>query len=243
MSDPDFKDYLSDEKDEASDSSASEVSVPSLEMPPIQEGAYSTSSVLLADDSLAFLSAKFAVVEQLLHLLTRDYKFKDFCRELLLIVMKAVKSEAGSILEMDYKNKTLFFRAVAGQSSDRLANFVIPFGQGIVGYVAESRQPLVVSNVPENRVHLKSIEKAVGFETRNIVAVPIVIRGRVFAVLELLNRVGETTYTSSDVELLTYLCGIISKAIEIRLMLAWSAAQGSTQGDAENVPPSEGEAA
>jgi GAF domain-containing protein len=137
--------------------------------------------------------------------------------------MKVVKCEAGSIFEVDESRNALFFRAVVGQSSDQLASFVIPLGQGIVGHVAESRQPVVVSDVPENKMHLKAVQKAVGFETRNIVALPIIVRGRVFGVLELLNRVGEAEFTPTDMELLGACIQLAAKAIEVRLMIAWAA--------------------
>ena len=180
---------------------------------------------LFADDTMALTAAKFSVVESFLKSLTRDQTFNDFMREVLLTTMKVVKSEAGSLFEVDHSKNALFFRAVVGTSSDRVANFVIPMGQGIVGHVAESRRPLVVANVSENKLHLKAIQDAVGFEARNLIAVPIVIRSRIFGVLELLNRIGESDYSPQDVELTTYVCEMAAKAIEVRLMIAWSAKQ------------------
>lgn len=205
---------------------------PVLESPPMPEVPVSSSGQLFAEAPLAIMTAKVTVVESFFRLLTRDHKFQDFTRELLLSMMKIVKCEAGSILEFDQRNKAFFFRAVVGQSSDRVAKFVIPAGQGIVGYVAESKQPLVVSDVAGNQIHLKSIEKAVGFETRNLVALPIMIRGKVFGVLELLNRVGENTFSPGDVELLTYFCEMAAKAIEVRLMLAWVQQNKHGKGEA-----------
>jgi putative methionine-R-sulfoxide reductase with GAF domain len=198
-----------------------------LESPPAPEtpvSHYEASGQLFApdDESLAQLNARFTMVDSFLRLLTRDLKFNDFVRELLLVVMKVVKSEAGSIFEVDHSNNTLFFRAVVGQSSDNLTKFTIPMGQGIVGHVAESRQHLIVADVEANKLHLRSIAKAVGFDTRNLIAVPIMIRGRVYGVLELLNRVGEPNFTNSDIELLNYFCEMAAKAIEVRFMLAWS---------------------
>lgn len=208
-----------------------------LEAPPATEsplaglgGAGSVASGLFGDDTIALTAAKFSLVESFLRQLTRDQSFTDFVRELLLSMMKVVKSEAGSLLEVDHARGALFFRAVVGTSSDRVSSFVIPMGQGVVGHVAESRRPLVVSNVAENKLHLKAIQDAVGFETRNLVAVPVIVRGRVFGVLELLNRIGESDYTSADVELLTYACEMASKVIEARLMIAWGAQAAHASG-------------
>lgn len=184
------------------------------------------------DETFAQVTAKSVALDSLLQLLTKDLKFNDFIREVLLVVMKVVKSEAGSILEVDHRNQVMFFRAVVGQSSDNVSKFTVPIGQGIAGYVAESLQPLVVSDLKENRMHLKAIDKAVGFETRNLIALPIIVRGRIFGVLELLNRVGDETYTQSDIELLTYLCGASARAIEIRMMINWASRQSGAMGAA-----------
>lgn len=178
---------------------------------------------LFDDQTAALTGAKFALVEGFFRQITRDQSFDDFLREILMTMMKVVKSEAGSLLEVDHERKAIFFRSTVGTSSDRVSSFVIPLGQGIVGHVAESRRPLVVSNVAENKMHLKAIQDAVGFEARNLVAIPLVIRGRIYGVVELLNRIGETDYTPSDVDLLIYACEMAAKAIEARLMIAWGA--------------------
>ncbi len=179
---------------------------------PLFEGDSIDSSIIV----------KLAAVEALLNLATKNCKYDDYIREVLLIIIRVIKSEAGSILEVDERNQFVFFRAVVGSASERVTQFKIPMGQGIVGHVLESRCPLVVANIPENKIHLKSIEKAVGFEARNLVAIPILIRGRVYCVLELLNRVGEADFSPKDVEFLTYLCQMAAKAIELRLMIAWA---------------------
>lgn len=184
------------------------------------------------DDSLATTLSKVLTLESFMTAIARDTSFKEFIRDILLTVQQSVKSEAGSILEFDHRNRTLFFRATVGQSADRVDHFVIPIGQGIVGHVAESRQAIVVNNVAENQIHLKSIQDAVGFPARNLVAIPILIRGRVFGVLELLNRIGEDSYTPEDLELLKYICSQASKAIEIRLMIAWALQKKSSSKDA-----------
>lgn len=208
-------------------------SEPVLEAPPSPELPTATGGTLFGDDSLAMVTSKLAALEAMLNIATADHKFNDFMRELLLLTMKVVRSEAGSILELDYRHNCLFFRSVVGQSSDKLSKFTVPMGKGIVGHVAESRQPLVVANVEENKVYLKSIQDAVGFQARNLICVPIIIRGKVFGVLELLNRVGEANYTTQDVELLTYLCDMAAKAIEIRLMLAWAIKNSSDKSKKE----------
>lgn len=198
-----------------------DVALPQLEEARSMESPEAGASTLLSDD-IPIIAAKLACSEAFLRLLTSDLKFQDFTRELLLTIIQTVKCEAGSILEINHQNRTIFFRSAVGVSSDRVVRFIIPMGQGIVGYVAESRQPLVVANVEENQVHLKAITDAIGFEARNMVALPVVIRGEVFGVIELLNRVGDDGFSPADVELLSAICELAAKAIEIRLMISWA---------------------
>ncbi len=194
---------------------------PSLELPPSTD-APNTGGLLLESDALGQTTAKLAALEGIQALLTLDLPFEDFARELLLAIMRAVPSEAGSIFEIDHEQGCFIFRTSVGTASDKLDRFTVPLGKGIVGHVAESRLPLIVANAEENRQHLRVIADAVGFETRNLVAVPLVIRGRVFGVLELLNRLGEENYSQADVELLTYVCEAAARAIEVRLMIGWA---------------------
>ena len=194
-----------------------------LESPPAVDSPMSVFGAgSLGDDAVLLTVAKLSLAESFMRQLIRDQGFADFAREILLSIMKVVRCEAGSLLEVNHAKNELFFRSVVGSSSDRVSGFVIPMGHGVVGHVAESRVALVVATVSENKMHLKAIQDAVGFEARNLVAVPVVIRGRIFGVIELLNRVGETNFTTSDLELLNYACEMASKAIEARLMIAWT---------------------
>lgn len=195
---------------------------PMLEEPDL--GVDASAAYLLEDVSA--ISAKSAALQAFMRQLTSNLSFQDFMRELLLTLMKAIKCEAGSLFEINYREQNIFFRAAVGHASDQVVRFVIPMGRGIVGHVAESRQTLVVQNIEENRDHLRAIANAIGFDTRNLIAVPLIIRGKVFGVVELINRIGEENFKESDVELLNVLCEYASRAIEIRLMIAWASQQG-----------------
>jgi GAF domain-containing protein len=191
-----------------------------------ENSAKKLAEKLFDEEALGATSAKLLAAEAFLEVLTRDGRFVDFTREILRVLLKALPCEAGSIFELDHRNQTLFFRAVEGQSADRVHGFVIPFGQGVVGHVAESRQPMVVNSVESEKRHLKSISDAAGFPVRNLLAVPLMIRGRVFGVVEWLNRLGEASFLPPDVELAQSLALQASRAIEVRLMLAWAMARG-----------------
>lgn len=193
-------------------------------IPPL--GPVEKSNLLTFEgESLAQINAKLLVADTFLKFLNRDWTFPEYVREILLTLMKVIGSEAGSILEVDEDRKLLFFRAGVGSRSAELEKFTVPFGHGIAGFVAESQQPLLVPVMNENELALKSIQNAVGFVPKNLIAVPILIRGKTFGVIELLNRTGEESYTATDLELLTYFAALAGSIIEVRLMMSWYAKQ------------------
>lgn len=175
---------------------------------------------ILDNDGLFCINRKFAALEGMLKLITKECTFGELSSEILRIAMEQVPSEAGSIIEIDFENENMFFRAVSGKSSKNLLSFTIPLGQGIVGFVCENQQSMALSKVDESSVYLKSISDSVGFETRNVLAFPIVIRGVTFGCIELLNRLGEDSYTDADKEVLGAICNFAAKVIENRLLLA-----------------------
>ncbi|HAR41062.1 MAG TPA: hypothetical protein DCS07_00245 [Bdellovibrionales bacterium] len=193
-----------------------------LESPPEMTSSASEISAVFTQESIGTMAAKLKLVESLLKLTTRDIPFKDFTRELLMIILHTIKCEAGSIFEINYENQTLFFRAASGRSSDKVSNFEMPLGQGIVGHVAESQQAMLINDIQNNPLHAKAISQAVDFEVHNLIAVPIIIRTRTYGVLELLNRVGEHSFSSSDLDLLNYASDMIARTVEIRMILNWS---------------------
>ena len=194
-----------------------------MEVPTLSESLSDpVINVLFANESVSTALTKVAALESFLSLGVKNCTFEEMMREILLTILRVIRAEAGSILEVNQLDQSLFFRAIVGSASDRVAHFTIPGGQGIVGQVIQTRQPVIVNNLPGNAVHLKAVAQAVGFEIQNLVGVPILIRGRPFGVLEVLNRLDTGSFTAEDVNLLIYLCDAAAKVIEMRLMIAWT---------------------
>ncbi len=184
------------------------------------QAAPQASDLLVDPEAMIGAMARSQASESFLQLLTAGTNYQAFVESVLLTLMRVVKCEASSLLEVDDARQVFRFRASVGQVSDKIKEFTVPFGKGIVGYVAETKVPLIVDDLHQNAVHLKSLSDALGFEARNLIAIPLLIRGRLYGVLEMLNRVGEATFTPADRDLLIAISQSASKAIEIRMMLS-----------------------
>jgi len=176
-------------------------------------------------EELAHWVSRAALAERFLKAIAKDTSFKDFVTELLLEIVKIVKCEAASVLEVASDRPSMFFRASTGFSSDRLENIEIPMGQGIAGHVATTRQPYIMNpkETEQDPKQLKTVDVTVDFKTRNMVALPLSVKGKIYGVLELLNRVGDPSFSEKDLEVLKYASELAAKAIEIRMMMNWLA--------------------
>lgn len=179
-------------------------------------------------ESPGAFQARSSFAIQLFDALVRDTSFADFTTDALLALLRVIPAEAASLLEADFANGQYRFRGVIGQSSDRIREFTIPMDRGVVGEVGKSGRGRLVADANEDPMHLRSVSDAVAFETRNLIAVPVFIRGRLFGVIELLNRVSQPTFSQDDLELLQDLCeSMLVKAIEARLIIGWAARDGA----------------
>ncbi len=178
--------------------------------------------VLEDQESLFSLNRKYKALEALFELFSKDCTFQSMLDQILEIAVSQIKCEASSFLEIDYEKNCIFFRCVQGrnESSSNLYQFTIPLGKGVVGFVCKNQQTMRLSKIDENSIYLKSVSDSVGFETSNLIAVPIVINGTTFGCIELLNRLGEDHFTDEDREVLQCIAYYAAKVIEHRLQLA-----------------------
>jgi Nif-specific regulatory protein len=167
-------------------------------VPDYPSGSFETSRHLM--DSAARLSVRNQVLERLLCLFSGAVDVDRLHNDLLDIAMVALPCEASSIFRTDKKgNLTLV--AARGRVADKVIGLKLKKAQGIAGACAADLRTLPVSDVGRDPRHAASITKALGFETRSILAVPIVHQERALGVIELVNKVGSNEFQRHELEL------------------------------------------
>jgi HD-GYP domain-containing protein (c-di-GMP phosphodiesterase class II) len=121
-------------------------------------------------------------------------------------------SEASAIMLVTDDKKSLFFRIASGEKAKALKTMTLPIGQGIAGWVAKERQPQVVNDTKTDPRFAGKFDKASGFVTRSLLCVPMIFRGELVGVVEVLNK-KEGPYTDAHIGLLTSLASLASVAI------------------------------
>jgi sigma-B regulation protein RsbU (phosphoserine phosphatase) len=137
--------------------------------------------------------------------------------ELISIVMEKAKAvmeaDACSILIYNKETNKLEFEVALceeGSTSELLKKQVtLDMGQGIAGWVAQNLKPLVVEDVASDKRFFSDADKLTGFKTRGIIAVPLIGRGGLIGVAEVINP--KKDY---DMEIFQLLCRQFAISIE-----------------------------
>ena len=125
-------------------------------------------------------------------------------------------AEAASVILYDEKTDELYFEVALGDSGDqdRLKREIrLKMGQGIAGVAAASRTALNISDAANDPRLFREADSASQFQTRNLLAVPMIERGRLIGVLEVLNKVGADTFSPLDVHVMEMFSGIAAAAV------------------------------
>lgn len=111
-------------------------------------------------------------------------------------------ARAASIMLLDEATRELEFAAVTGEGEDTLIGRRIPGGTGIAGWVAESRQALVVEDVTADPRFAVDEARRTGYVPKGLMAVPLVREDRVLGVLNVLDRPERRRFSVAEMDLL-----------------------------------------
>jgi GAF domain-containing protein len=122
-----------------------------------------------------------------------------------LIVQTAahvMRARAASLCLLDEGGQELVFEVVQGEKAEELRRMRVPVGHGIVGLVAQTGEPIAISDAQSDPRHASDVSRRVGYVPGSIVAVPLFYEDRVIGVLELLDKQGTSSFDAADMEAL-----------------------------------------
>ena len=125
-----------------------------------------------------------------------------------------IHCEAWSLLLVDEEMNDLVFEVGAGNRSDRGRDHRIKIGQGIPGWVAKEAKPLVIPDVSKDPRFLRDINAHPIPEIKSILCIPLISKGKVLGVIELINKVEGDPFDRRDLNLLSTLADFAAIAIE-----------------------------
>ncbi len=145
-------------------------------------------------------------------MLTTTLDYNELMKLVLELAAKATDADAALVYRID-KNVERMRVRFAGCCDETVRYFKLPKGEGIIGWVAEHREPVIVNDLDSDKRFSREIEKIVGLEFRSVVAVPLIGREQMIGVVEAINKVNGD-FDNTDLDTLVGLANQFAVAID-----------------------------
>jgi len=163
---------------------------------------------------------ELGTINEIAQTITSSLNLDEVIRSVMKGINRILRVETGSLLLIDEKTNELAFKITLQGDTEKLASYRLKMGQGIAGWVAEQGEPLLVPDVRLDPRHYGTVDEAVGFTSRSMLCVPLIVKGKVIGVIEVINKLdgaspdSEAQFNENDLELLTAMAAPVAIAIE-----------------------------
>ena len=145
--------------------------------------------------------------------LTTAPDLESFLQSIISEATELTNSEIASILEYDETAEELRFLSMQWFQRDVLRPIGVPLNESAAGWVYHKGQPLIIQDVKADKRHFRVIDRVTNHVTHSLAAVPLMVRGEVVGVLEVLNKKDEAHYTEEDLTILATLGALAAQAM------------------------------
>lgn len=157
---------------------------------------------------------EFAVVSDISFALTSTLSLQNIYKQLMGSVKRTLNVGSVSVGLIDPPTGDIIFvDMLLGDMFKDLPPLRLKNGQGIAGWVADNRQPLIINDVYADNRFFARFDRQSGFHTDSMICIPLQVEERVIGVLQAINKVGGE-FIENDLRLLQAIGGPLAAAIE-----------------------------
>lgn len=146
--------------------------------------------------------------------LNSTFDHMTLLRQIISAATELIDCEEASILLIEPSTGELHFVITSNQNPHTMQDIIVPMEGSIAGWIATHGEPRVIQDVANEPSHFQSVDEASGFQTQNLLGVPMKTHDKVIGVLEAVNKVNGSKFTETDINTLTILASQAAIAIE-----------------------------
>jgi len=153
-----------------------------------------------------------------LHEISRAFDGSKSLENLLTYILEKarelIRTESASVMLYIEDTNDLEFKVVLGPKATKVKPFRLPMGQGISGWVAQNRKPILIPDAYEDPRFDPSFDKRSGYRTRSILCVPMLHKKKLIGVMTVLNRIDNLPFLEEDKNIMLTFASQAALAIE-----------------------------
>lgn len=145
---------------------------------------------------------------EVIRMVSADLDDFTVLQSIISVASELTQSEVASILRYNEEDGYLHFVAAPWFHRDSIESVRVPLGESIAGWVFKYGKPLVIQDVKEDKRFYSEVDDAAEFQTKSIVAVPLLFNGNPVGVFEAINKTNRAHYNGEDVTILETLASL-----------------------------------
>jgi signal transduction histidine kinase/ActR/RegA family two-component response regulator len=157
--------------------------------------------------------AELTTLNQISHTVTSSLDLQTTLNIVTAQATRLLDVDATSVVLVDRERGDLWFAAAFGQAAEFVRGKRLALGQGIVGWVAEHGEPLLITDAKTDQRHFPHFDEASKFTARTLLCAPLQVKGQTIGAIESINKAAGP-FDEADLRLLTLLAGPAAAAIE-----------------------------
>ncbi len=128
--------------------------------------------------------------------------------------LNCIGAKNASLLVLEEDSQELVFVLTHGKvPSEQLLWRRIPKTKGIAGWVVKHHEPVIINDVQADERFYPEFDTEYNFTTESILAVPVIGSGKVFGVLEIINKRDGGMFNNDDQTLVNLMCGFAGELL------------------------------
>jgi GAF domain-containing protein len=148
--------------------------------------------------------------------LAAERGYRPLLQAIVDVARAILGARASTIMLLDDAAGEFVFEAVSGEGED-LVGWRVPASEGIAGWVAQSREALVVDDVTHDPRFDVEAARRTGYVPKGLLAVPLLHEDAVLGVLEVLDRPGRSLFNLAEMDLLGLFAAQAATALHLLL--------------------------
>jgi sigma-B regulation protein RsbU (phosphoserine phosphatase) len=161
------------------------------------------------------MSEQTRMEKWLLHagrILTTTLDYEELMKLVMELAIKATGAEAALVYRVDRNFKRMRVR-FAKCGEDSVKQYKLPMGEGIIGWVAENREPVLANDLESEKRFSQKLEKMIDMNFHSALAVPLIGREQMIGVVEAINKI-DGDFNEIDLDTLVGLANQFAVAID-----------------------------
>jgi len=159
-----------------------------------------------------FHNPKDSIFMETSKLLNSTLNLDELLGIILDLTAKVIEAQASSLLFISKKRgeAELYVSAKAKP----IKKLCLRMGEGIAGWVAEHKQPVISNEVKKDPRYFAKLEEEIGFSIDSLISVPLLRRGNLIGVVSAINKLNQKQFDQADLDVFLSLADQIAIALD-----------------------------